>query len=98
MSKPTVFAVLPLFAALGLFACNSQTLTPSTTPTVSAITIRGIVRDQAGPVKGAIVRALGTNRSAISAEDGTFALDGLTPGRAVNLSAWASGYFCRRQK
>ena len=93
MSKPTILAALLLIAALVWWASNSHAFAQSATPTASSTMIRGIVRDQAGPVKGAIVRALGTNRVALSADDGTFALDGLPPDRAVNLSAWAPSYF-----
>ena len=93
MSKPTILAALLLLAALAWFAYDMPALAQSATPTANSTTLRGIVHDQAGPVKGAIVRALGTNRVALSADDGTFALDGLPPDRAVNLSAWAPSYF-----
>ena len=95
MNKRTILAALLLsIGLLGLAYCmNTDVLAQSATPTASSEVIRGIVRDQTGPVKGAIVRALGTNRSAISADDGTFALDSLAPERVVNLSAWATGYF-----
>ncbi len=89
MNKPTIFAALLMMAVLTLFACNSQTPAPS----ADATTIRGIVRDQKGPVEGAIVHQLGTNRSTISTDDGAFMFDGLMPDHLVNLSAWANGYF-----
>ncbi len=93
MNKPAILAVLCLLTALVWSVYNPHALAQPAAPTASATSIRGLVRDLSGPVKGAVVRALGTSRSAISADDGTFVLDGLTPGRAVNLSAWASGYF-----
>ncbi len=56
-------------------------------------TISGSVRDQEGPIAGAIVRVQGTDRFITTDQDGTFTLAGLTPDQAVILTAWASGYY-----
>jgi hypothetical protein len=55
--------------------------------------ISGIVRDEQGPVMGAIVRVRATNQFAITDAEGRFTLAGLMPGEPVNLTAWASGYY-----
>lgn len=83
-NKPLLFIALLPLAALGWFTLQPRAQTAS---------IHGSVRAASGPVEGAVVRVLGTNHSAVSAEDGAFALDGLAPDREVNLSAYARGYF-----
>ena len=55
--------------------------------------LSGIVRDEQGPVAGAIVRVRATNQSAVTDAEGRFTLTGLMPGEPVNLTAWASGYY-----
>jgi hypothetical protein len=56
--------------------------------------IRGIVRDDEGPVSRAIVRIQATEHSAVTGSEGGFelALPGSFSGR-VRLTAWAKGYY-----
>ncbi len=93
MSKRALLVTLLLFPLLTWLAYGAGTLAQSPTPTAGGTEIRGLVRDQQGLVKGAVVRALGTNQYATSADDGIFVLVGLEPGLGVDLSAWAIGYF-----
>ncbi len=53
----------------------------------------GTVVDSAGPVAGALVKVQLTDISSLSADDGTFAFDGLTSGQTVTVTAWAAGHY-----
>jgi len=56
--------------------------------------IRGIVRDDQGPVSGAIVRIQTTEHSAVTGSEGGFELAvPESSGGPVKLTAWAKGYF-----
>jgi len=60
--------------------------------------IRGVVRDEAGPVPGAVVRVQATEDAATATSDGTFVLrlsDATKAGESdsVSLTAWAPGYY-----
>ena len=57
------------------------------------LSITGIVRDSAGPVRGATVRVQATSVVALTDETGRFRLASLPPGRPVTLTAWAQGYY-----
>jgi hypothetical protein len=56
-------------------------------------TISGVVVDDKGPVAGATVRIQTTTNSTISAEDGSFVLEGIAVGELVTVTAWAFGYY-----
>ncbi|MBN1538406.1 MAG: carboxypeptidase regulatory-like domain-containing protein [Anaerolineales bacterium] len=60
-------------------------------------TVTGVVVSQDGhPISGATVRIQATTNSTISALDGSFALDGLTEGVTVTVSAWKDKYYCAK--
>jgi hypothetical protein len=56
-------------------------------------TVSGVVIDAAGPVAGATVRVRATNTSTMTDAEGHFTLTNLLPGEAVDLTAWAPGYY-----
>jgi hypothetical protein len=56
-------------------------------------TVSGLVRDQDGPVAGAIVRAKTSENFTTTDAKGSFTLAGLSPNKPVTLTAWAEGYF-----
>jgi hypothetical protein len=56
-------------------------------------TVAGVVVDAAGPVAGATVRVRATAIAATTDAAGRFALTDLPPGEAVDLTAWAPGYY-----
>jgi len=77
-------------------ATGTPPLAPGFTPTSapSGGSIRGVVVDSAGrPVAGATVRLQATALSTVADAEGRFTLTGMQPGRAVRLTAWASGYY-----
>lgn len=59
----------------------------------AATAITGIVRDDNGPVAGAVVRVQTTDISATTAADGSFVLSGLKAGEPIRITAWAAGYY-----
>ncbi len=100
--------VFPLFAlilglALRIGACTAVPASPpageasTNAPAVATIAttaaLSGTVRDENGPVAGAIVRVQTTDHVAHTDSAGRFTLTGLTPGEAVSVSAWAPGYY-----
>jgi mono/diheme cytochrome c family protein len=67
----------------------------ASTPTNTPLEISGVVLDEDGPVEGAIVRVQTSDLYAISDEKGKFALSLDSPTNdPLNLTGWASGYFC----
>jgi len=95
-------------ALVGLTALGTCR-TPSSQPTpgagseeTNAPVIRGTVRDQDGPVAGAVVRVQATTHETTSDEDGRFALTGFSngthrwEGAAITVSAWKHGYYCTK--
>lgn len=73
-------------AALGLwlFSCR---------PAPGQETISGIVKDENGPLAGAVVRVKATVLSASTDEAGRFTLTGLDEGQVVKITAWKAGYY-----
>jgi hypothetical protein len=67
-----------------LFACD---------PAQPGEPISGVVRDENAPVAGALVRVQTTDISTATDDSGSFILTGLSPGKSVILTAWASGYY-----
>jgi hypothetical protein len=59
----------------------------------AAGSVSGVVVDGAGPVAGARVRVRATENVTTTTSDGTFALNGLVDGRALEVTAWADGYY-----
>lgn len=55
--------------------------------------ITGQVRDADGPVFGANVRIRATDHATTTDDSGHFALTGIPAGEAVELTAWARGYY-----
>jgi hypothetical protein len=55
--------------------------------------VSGVVRDAEGPVADAIVRVALTANHTASADDGSFALNGVTATKPLSITAWAPGYF-----
>lgn len=59
-----------------------------------AQSISGIVRDETGPLLGAIVRVQATKNCTTTDEDGSFTLDGIAASDAdVTVTAWADGCY-----
>jgi len=58
-----------------------------------AKSISGIVQDENGPVRGAVVRVQATDNCTTTSEDGSFVLDGLSSQAELIITAWADGYF-----
>jgi hypothetical protein len=56
-------------------------------------TVSGVVIDTAGPVAGATVRVRATDVAITTDGEGRFALTDLPSGEAVDLTAWAPGYY-----
>lgn len=56
-------------------------------------TLSGVVRDDKGPVAGAVVRVQTTRSSTNTDSSGHFRLSGLTPNTSIPLTAEASGYY-----
>jgi hypothetical protein len=55
-------------------------------------TVHGVLRDSAGrAIEGAVVRAIGTYRQALTAADGSFRFDSMPPG-GVSIVAHTDGY------
>ena len=80
--------------ALGslLYACGP--VTPVPTPPAENTAVRGVViAEEGGPMSGATVRVKATDREATTDSQGRFTLSGLTPGAAVFVTAWKSGYY-----
>jgi hypothetical protein len=72
----------------------APTATPDTRPSVPLpATISGIVSDANGPVAEAIVQVKGTPNKTITAQDGSFTLQGLGGITLTTITAWAEGYF-----
>lgn len=72
------------YAAQSLLQSNQGT---------SAASIIGTVVDVKGPIAGATVRVQSTEKSTVTAEDGSFTLSGVTGSAAITVTAWAPGYF-----
>jgi len=82
-------AVVALLLVLLVWALRSSVSAQGTE------VIRGFVVDTDGrPAAGATVRIQATANSAATAADGSFALQGLTTGISVTVSAWKYGYYC----
>jgi hypothetical protein len=61
-------------------------------PPLATGTVRGVMRDSANrPLAGAVVRALGTPRPAVSGPDGSYRLDSLPPG-SIAIAAHVDAY------
>lgn len=61
-------------------------------PPTRPATVHGVLRDSAGrPIEGAVVRAIGTYRQALTAADGSFRFDSMPPG-GVSIVAHTDGY------
>lgn len=56
-------------------------------------TVHGVVKDNKGPVQGAIVRLQTTEVSTTTDALGRFHFDALKPDVPVSISAWAPGYY-----
>ena len=59
----------------------------------SELSIKGLVRDENGPVAGAVVRIQTTDIAATTASDGSFRLTGLKGGGPFSITAFATGYY-----
>ncbi|NOY97710.1 MAG: hypothetical protein GXP40_00690, partial [Chloroflexi bacterium] len=79
--RPSRIAVCVLALIIVLSSCRP------------ADTLSGVVRDESGPVSGAVVRVQTSEVFAVTDAGGRFTLSGLTPGEPVSLSAWAPGYY-----
>jgi hypothetical protein len=61
-------------------------------PSARLATVTGVFRDSAGrPAAGAVIRAIGTHRQALTGSDGTYRLDSLPPG-GLSLVAHTDEY------
>lgn len=57
------------------------------------LTISGFVRDEAGPLAGAVVRIQSTHYKTVSGDDGAFVLTGVSTTNPVRVTVAAQGYF-----
>ena len=62
-------------------------------PTPGPGTIRGVVVDEEGPVRDAVVRVKTTENKTLTNSAGEFILTGLPLQEPVTVTAWAEGYF-----
>ncbi len=62
-------------------------------PGQPAAAVSGIVRDEVGPVAGAVVRVQATDSHTSTDASGKFEFSDLDSGENVDLTAWAPGYF-----
>jgi hypothetical protein len=84
--------LLALVTLLGLFLAYAAFAQPYAT-------VSGLVVDEAGqPVPRARVRIQATSPYTLTAADGSFVLDGLSPGVTVTVSAWKDAYYCAKQE
>ncbi len=75
-----------------LFEEGGAVITEDVASSVEPASVTGVVRDSAGrPISGAVVRAIGTHRQVLTADDGAFALDSLPPG-GLSVVAHTDGY------
>ena len=95
-----------LFGGLLVLVCSgfgvllfSQKLASASSPTQPAAPgdkaqqIVGTVRTADGPIAGATVRIQATENKTFSAEDGSFALGGLSAGQPVTVTASTKGHY-----
>jgi len=90
----------PLLVGLGLgLAAVGLTITLATAGSATQPTgsVSGVVRDAGGPISGATVRIRATQNVTSTAADGSFTLDALTEGEAVEVTAWYDGYYVASQ-
>lgn len=67
-------------------------ITSGVLPSIASSTVLGVVRDSTGrPLAGALVRAIGTHRQAVTGADGAYRIDSLPPG-GVSIVAHTDGY------
>jgi hypothetical protein len=88
MARKTLLNFLSaLLLASLLTGCGGATSTPYPD------SISGIVLDETEPIPGATVRIKTTKNATFTDADGRFTLSNLQPGEAVDVTAWAKGYF-----
>ncbi len=80
--------VLPAALAALAWRCRPSLVRDEAGPRV----IRGLVRNDAGPLRGAVVRIQATQRSTLSGPDGRFVLRA-APGEPVTVTAWFEGHY-----
>ena len=85
--KPFLYFIYALLLASVLGACKGET------PSPSPESISGVVLGEAMPLPGATVRVKTTIVETVTDSEGRFTLSGLEPGKAVDVTAWASGYY-----
>jgi hypothetical protein len=79
-----ILAVVGTLFGVFLVACR---------PGRPAMAISGVVRSEAGPVAGAVVRVQATDIHTHTDANGEFNFSGFDPEETVNLTAWVPGYF-----
>jgi len=82
-----IAAIGGVLACLGAWAAAGPTTGPAETST-----LRGVVRDDRGPMVGAVARMQGTRHSTLTGEDGSFVLGGLSSTQPATITAWSEGY------
>jgi hypothetical protein len=104
MLKVTGLLLILVAITFATATAYSQSPTPTPTPAPAATpdtrpsvplpaVVSGIVSDAKGPVADAIVQVKGTPNKTITAQDGTFTLQGLGGITLTTITAWADGYF-----
>jgi hypothetical protein len=91
-------AVLWCAGALLWAACS--TAEPVSSPSPSLFerapvpdAVSGLVRNEEGPVAGALVRVQATDNKTTTADDGSFTLAGIPATEPVTVTAWSEGYY-----
>lgn len=92
--------MLALWCAGVLLCAACSTTVPVSSPSpppaedvLAPDAVSGWVLDEEGPVAGAIVRVQATDNKTTTANDGSFALGGITGTVPVTVTAWSEGYY-----
>lgn len=85
--------MIGVLVMMGLGWLWQMTAVAETTAVFPTGSVSGIVQGEAGPLAGARVRARATDNLTFTDETGQFALSGLAEGMAVEVTAWADGYY-----
>jgi Carboxypeptidase regulatory-like domain len=90
--------LVAFLAALGLgFSEDQAGASAAAAPTPGApaqtVTLSGHVRDQAGPVAGALVRVEATENKTTTSANGLFTLRNVDSWAPITVTAWITGYY-----
>ncbi len=84
---------LLLLTVLSLIAVWLLLIGPTSIETAVTATVEGSIVDADGPIEHAAVRVRATDNFTTTSSDGHFALGSLIEGQAIEVTAWADGYY-----